>query len=909
MKNSKWIWCPQNAPDAYNQTVLFKKDFSLENPESGRLLITADSWYRVSVNGKWIHDGPARAYPAHFQYDEHDLSGLLKAGKNRIEVIARYFGCGTFHQIPQQAGLRAELHTKDTVIGTDSSWLAAPSKAWKQWTPKISIQMEPVEEYDARLEKVLDWQPAVEVKRPGSLTPRNTGLLTRIPRRPQLRSATLVKRSASQFAVPVTQIAHPDLVEANGYTSRPVILGAVLSVRTKQTFDFSSKEWKTAVAGRRLKSGKVTLNPGRHTVLFFCTSFYGHNKELVFPWLNLPGAAWSGWTAAVAGEFLFRDNDRRWFSFEHKEAKAVQDGWNLWILAQAGKWKNPGTPFPLPAQQTGLPENRIFLEDPAAEFAARQPLRSADRLLKGNTIEPSRQGDVELCYDFGGQTCGYFDFSIEADDGVLIDLNAVEYIAPGETVQHTLPFNRNGMRYITRKGANRFTSLKRRAGRYLFLTLRNQKTPVRIKTVRIIESTAPVRPAGSFFCSDPLLTRIWGISERTLQLCMEDTFTDCPLYEQTLWIGDARNEALYAFTAYGSTDVSARSIELGAQSLEQLPMVGCQVPSSWDCLLPAWSFLWGLHVWEHYFYSGDKRFLKKMWPAVVKNLEGARQYTDRHGLFSGPLWNLLEWAPIDHDNQTVLHNSMLLTGALRAAALCAETLGEEKAAAQFEARRKKLVRTLNAFWDSRRNAYPDALLDTNGEPSPKVCQHTSMLAIMCDIATPSIRKKALANLLQPPAGMTPASSPFAMQFLYEALEKAGEHDALIASMREKFAPMIDAQADTVWEIFPGADFNTHGFPTRSHCHAWSSSPLWFLPRIILGIRQTAPGGKAFEISPWIGGLHYASGATATPTGLVAVEWKIRGDTLLITVTAPKGVKTTFVPNDSHKNRQLKIVLH
>ena len=38
-------------------------------------------------------------------------------------------------------------------------------------------------------------------------------------------------------------------------------------------------------------------------------------------------------------------------------------------------------------------------------------------------------------------------------------------------MQHTGD-NHNGLRYITRAGLNRFTSLKRRAGRYLFLTLR-----------------------------------------------------------------------------------------------------------------------------------------------------------------------------------------------------------------------------------------------------------------------------------------------------------------------------------------------------------------------------------------------------------------------------------------------------
>ena len=50
---------------------------------------------------------------------------------------------------------------------------------------------------------------------------------------------------------------------------------------------------------------------------------------------------------------------------------------------------------------------------------------------------------------------------------MAVDLYAVEYIAPdGRDPAHR--GNRNGLRYITRAGRNRFTSLKRRAGRYLF---------------------------------------------------------------------------------------------------------------------------------------------------------------------------------------------------------------------------------------------------------------------------------------------------------------------------------------------------------------------------------------------------------------------------------------------------------
>lgn len=917
---AKWIWCVQNDIRDYNQTVCFKKDFDLKKAGPATLRITADSWYRVSINGKWVHDGPARAYPNHFLFDVHEVGDLLKKGRNQIEVIARYFGIGTFHQQPLQAGLFAQLDTEGTSIGTDTSWLASPSMAWRQWTPKISIQMEPVEEYDARLDGIFDWQPAIEAKRPGKPTLRQVALLTKTPRRfKTLHSATLVEKAAPQVCVPLTQLAHPGIIEANGHTSRPVVLAATWTVRNKQQFDFGkepkkidlqnpdAKNWQVFVNGKVLKTGKTTLGPGKHLVLFASDSFFGHEKEAPFPYLNMKGGRWGNWKVAVLDEFLFRDTDRIFFTFRHEAAEKIKSRYLKAIQALApackteadfdehfGKWVRE------------IPDEQVFMDDPAMEFANRKPLSSADRLFDGTVAKPSRKGDVELCFDLGEQSCGYFDFQIKADAGVIVDLNAVEYITADGTVQHTMPFNRNGVRYITKKGTNRFTSLKRRSGQYLFVTLRNQKAPVELKSLRIIESTAPVKAEGSFSCNDPMLNRIWKMSERTLQLCMEDTFTDCPLYEQTLWIGDARNEALYAFTAYANFDVSARGLELGAQSLEQFPIVGCQIPSSWDCILPAWSFLWGMQVWEHYFHGGDRRFLRKMWPAVQQNLDEAFKMLDGNGLFSGTFWNLIEWAPIDQDHPTVLHNNMLLVGALRAAENCAETLKDAAALKKLRARRNKLIRAINQTWNDKKGSYPDSI-HANGKPSPETCQQSAMLSVMCDVVPKKNREAIRGNLLNPPKGMTTVGAPFAMQFMYEALEELGEFDAILESMHTRFQPMFDAGASTVWEMFPGSDFDANGFPTRSHCHAWSSSPIHFLNRIVLGIRQVAVGGTAFEISPWLGNLRRARGGTATPKGVVSVDWKIKGNVLTVAIKAPKGVKTEFKPNASHNGLSVEVV--
>jgi hypothetical protein len=477
-----------------------------------------------------------------------------------------------------------------------------------------------------------------------------------------------------------------------------------------------------------------------------------------------------------------------------------------------------------------------------------------------------------------------------------VDLFGVEYLAPDGRTQHSWG-NRNGLRYTTKAGVNRFTSLKRRSGRYLFMTLRNQSTPVAVRNLTLVESTYPVHAEGSFACSDSRLNEIWNISTRTLKLCMEDTFTDCPLYEQTHWVGDARNESLLAYGVFGAPELARRCIDITAQSLDRYPIAGCQTPSGWDVLLPAWSFLWGISTWDYYGYTGDKEFLRGNYPAVIRNLQGAEKFVNDRDLFSGSFWNFFDWVNIDQGPKTVLHNSLFVVGAIDAALKEAAVLGDTTQVPWLQSFRARLVKGINRLWDPAKNAYPDSIRD-DGSISPSTCQHTSFLALLYDVVEPANAAAARKNLLEPPAGMVKPGSPFAVLYLYEAFEKLGLDDEILKDIYKNYLPMVEAGATTVWESFPTGTTGGGGFPTRSHCHAWSSAPTRFLNRIVLGVKETAPGGTGFVVSPRLSGLDWARGSVATVRGPVTVSWKRSGNDLTLDWTAPEGTKVEFRTNES-----------
>ncbi|MBD3352886.1 MAG: hypothetical protein GF364_15490, partial [Candidatus Lokiarchaeota archaeon] len=124
--NAEWIWLdyitPHMITDAFrsfkmqgikdeekNRWALFRHTFSLNtdvknksNEINGKLKITADSRYKLYLNGTYIGRGIYRCNKHNWYYDEYDVSSELKPGKNLICVIVHYFGevCSWYEQFP-----------------------------------------------------------------------------------------------------------------------------------------------------------------------------------------------------------------------------------------------------------------------------------------------------------------------------------------------------------------------------------------------------------------------------------------------------------------------------------------------------------------------------------------------------------------------------------------------------------------------------------------------------------------------------------------------------------------------------------------------------------------------------------------------------------------------------------------
>ena len=117
-----------DEPQYQNRHILYRRSFACTPFSRATLKVTADDYFKLYINGRFVTQGPPQGYPSRYYYMETDLTEFLTAGENTIAVHAYYQGLCNRALVSSDARqcLWAELYLDgELVLVTDEQWRVA----------------------------------------------------------------------------------------------------------------------------------------------------------------------------------------------------------------------------------------------------------------------------------------------------------------------------------------------------------------------------------------------------------------------------------------------------------------------------------------------------------------------------------------------------------------------------------------------------------------------------------------------------------------------------------------------------------------------------------------------------------------------------------------------------------------
>ncbi|NJO88060.1 MAG: hypothetical protein HC831_03160 [Chloroflexia bacterium] len=139
-------------------------------------------------------------------------------------------------------------------------------------------------------------------------------------------------------------------------------------------------------------------------------------------------------------------------------------------------------------------------------------------------------------------------------------------------------------------------------------------------------------------------------------------------------------------------------------------------------------------------------------------------------------------------------------------------------------------------------------------------QHANVLAILTNTFPESVDKSKIIDKILDNKELAQCTLYFKF-YLFEALEKA-EQTARFTALLNPWKEMLDYGLTTFAET-PD--------PTRSDCHAWSASPVYYFLSLISGIKPASPGFKSVRIEPNFGNLKSIDASIPHKLGVIRVK--------------------------------------
>lgn len=423
--------------------------------------------------------------------------------------------------------------------------------------------------------------------------------------------------------------------------------------------------------------------------------------------------------------------------------------------------------------------------------------------------------------------------------------------------------------YLPDGGNNRyFETLGLRTFRYVQLDIETSNEELLIEDFSNMFIAYPFEKKATFETGVPLLSKIWDVSWQTARLCANETYMDCPYYEQLQYIGDTRIQALLSLYVTGDDRLMRNALTQFANSINAEGITQSRYPSNIPQFIPPYSLMWINMLHDYHMYRGDSLFLSAFKQGIMSVLDFFEKRVQANGMLHKLTW----WSFTDYTNEFPQgipdgaddgqSSSITLqyVYALQNAADLFSYFGDVFLAEKYSKAALTIKRSVfqNCYDQDKR-----LIAETPGKNRFSI--HTTLFAIL----TNTIQEDQQANTLR--LALTDSSviqsSIYFKFYLSRCLEKTGLQQLYLENLKP-WNNMLNEGLTT----FAESDSNT-----RSDCHAWSASPMFDFLHLVAGIRPSSPGFKTVLIAPGFRTLHSINAKLPHSEGIIEVDLKRSAD--------------------------------
>ena len=435
----------------------------------------------------------------------------------------------------------------------------------------------------------------------------------------------------------------------------------------------------------------------------------------------------------------------------------------------------------------------------------------------------------------------------------------------------------------------RFGTLWWECGRYIEVVVTTADAPLTLNRLRLHETRYPLRNEGAFESSRPEHAEITPILVRALQMCSHETYMDCPYYEQLMYVGDTRLEALATYAITGDDRLPRKALRMFDASRLPPGLTQSRYPTKVRQVIPPFSLWYVAMVRDYAFWRDDPAFVRSLLPTARLVIDHFAGLLNSDGLLTAADgWNFSDWVPawssgVPPDGASGISGVLNFHFALvlKLYAELEAAMGEPELAARAGHMHARLCeRAVQAFYVPARGLIADDLAHT------RFSEHGQCLALLAGALQNDAQRSAVARgLIEAPD--LERTTIYFTHYLFEALYQIGRGDLLQERLAKVWFQLPALGLKTTWEE---ADPNT----TRSDCHAWGAHPLYHYQASILGVRPDGSGFARVRIAPQLGALTRAHGTLPHPQGEIKTAFAQEGGKLTGEITLPDGVSGEFV---------------